>query len=147
MPNLPQTGALMQVDWTPTAPSAALVTLSTYGRDFNTDEEADTYDTTTYAEASVTPLPKRTYIAGLGDGSATMDVLYQTGDVATYNKLAPGTTGTLAIRREGTGTGKPLETYAGAIITKRGKPSPYDDLVVMSMEWQLSGVPTVTVQA
>mgnify|MGYP001055502856 CR=1 FL=1 len=142
MPNEPQSGENTVVLWEPDG-AGSPITLSEYGRNAEPSEEADVYDSTTYAEAQ---LGYRTYVPGLGDGTFSMEIMYQVGDSATYNALAPRTKGELTLQSEGTGATKPQEVWT-AIITSRSKPHPYDDLMVMAVEWQLSGAPDRTAQA
>ncbi len=140
MPNTPQVGFKTVTMWTPSGGSQ--VQLDTYGRNSNVDENASVYGTTTNDEAK---LGAETFIAGLSNDKFSMEIMYQVGDTATFNALKPRTTGTLEHRREGTGSGKPKETWT-AVVTKRGRPAPYDNVMIMSVEWQLSGVATEATQ-
>lgn len=141
--NNPQTGENTVVLWTPSG--GVEVELSEFGRNANTDETANSYDTTTYSEAQD---GYETHIPGLATGEHTMEIMYQVGDSATYNSLAPRTKGTLKIRDEGTGSGKPQEVWANNThITGRSKPRPYNDVMVMTVTWKLSGIPDRTAQA
>lgn len=142
MPNTPQTGRNTVIIWTPSGGSA--ITLSTYGRNLEINEEVDEYDTTTYAEAQT---GYTTAIPGLETDTASFEVMYQTGDLATFNALKAGTIGTFEVRREGTGVGKPKETWTNAFITSRDRPHEYNDVMIMSTEWRLPGAPTIAVQA
>lgn len=140
MPNTPQTGKSTVNLWTPAGGSQ--IALSDYGRDINIDEKAKKNDTTTYAEAL---LGAETSIPGPTDGTLKMDVMYQVGDTTTFNALAVGTTGAMEHRREGTGSGKPKENFS-AWVMSRGRPAPYGDVMVMSVEFQITGVITYAAQ-
>lgn len=129
------TGEQTVIEWTPA--SATLVTLSEFGRNFEPEDTADTYDTTTYSEAQQ---GYRTYIPGLAEGKSKFEVMYQKADTTVYASLAPRTVGLLVYYPEGKATGKP-KISVQAIVTKRSRPLPYDGVVVVSVEWQHSGKP------
>lgn len=136
MPNNATTGEETVIEWTPD--SGTMVNMGEYGRNFEPEETADVYDTTTYAEAQA---GYKTFIPGLAEGKSKFEVMYQTGDTTVYPSIAVRKTGKLVYYPEGKATGKPRETINKAIVIKRSRPLPYDDVVIVEVEWQHSGVP------
>lgn len=109
------------------------VTLTGDQRVFSAQEEVGLID------ASAGNDQARTYIKTLEDGTATMEILAQDNSTAVFAAVKPGTTGSLVWSEEGTGSGQPRHTVP-AIVSSRKKDVPYDDLVVISAEFQFSGV-------
>lgn len=130
------TGEKTVIEWTPDG--GALTELSEFGRNFEPEETADVYDTTTYSEAQD---GYKTFIPGLAEGKSKFEVMYQQADTTVYATLAPRTVGLLDYYPEGKATGKP-KISVQAIVTKRSRPLPYDNVVIVSVEWQHSGKPT-----
>ena len=58
---------------------------------------------------------------------------------------AVGTTVAVVRKVEGTGTGKPQDSF-NAVVTKYAESSPYDDIVSWSAEFQISGPITTIAQ-
>jgi len=104
-------------------------------RTFSTTEEAGLVD------ASAGNDQARTYLKTLEDGSATLEVLAQDDSTAVWAAIKPGTAGSLVWGEEGTGVGQPRHTV-NAIVSSRKKDMPYDDVVVITAEFQFSGVLT-----
>lgn len=104
------------------------------------ERSADSHDVTGYGATS------HAYHAGLLDAKFTMDGTYDstatTGSRAIFG-TAVGTT--LAITRdpEGSGTGKPTESFS-IVVTKYSESSPVNDMVKWSVEGQVSGDVTVS---
>lgn len=102
-------------------------------RTFSTTEEAGLVD------ASAGNDTARTYLKTLEDGTATLEVLAQDDSTAVWAAVRQGTSGSLVWGEEGTATGQPRHTVT-ALVSSRKKDSPYDDLVVITVEFQFSGV-------
>lgn len=102
-------------------------------RSFSTTEEAGLVD------ASAGNDQARTYLKTLEDGTATLEVLAQDDSTAVWAAVKPGTSGSLVWGEEGSGTGQPRHTV-NAIVSSRKKDMPYDDIVVLTAEFQFSGV-------
>ena len=116
------------------------VDISGDGRSVSFEESADTLDTSKYGDT------RRTKIAGLEDGSGSFEGLDTTGNfTAAWDEIAVGSSATMLIRPEGTGTGL-REISFTAVITSRSLSMPYDDLSTFSMGYDISGVVTEGVQ-
>lgn len=102
-------------------------------RSFSVTEEAGLVD------ASAGNDTARTYLKTLEDGTATLEVLAQDDSVAIWTAVRQGTVGSLVWGEEGTGTGQPRHTV-NAIVSNRKKDMPYDDVVVITAEFQFSGL-------
>jgi hypothetical protein len=105
--------------------------LSTDMRTFDPEEEVG------LAEASAGNDAARTYLATLKDGKATLELLAP-GGTAIWAAIAPATSGTLEWGDEGTASGKPKHTV-NALVQKRKRQTPYDDVVVYTVDFQFSG--------
>lgn len=102
-------------------------------RTFSTTEEAGLVD------ASAGNDQARTYLKTLEDGTATLEVLSQDDSTAVWAAIRPGTAGSLVWGEEGSGTGQPRHTV-NALVSSRQRDVPYDDVVVITAEFQFSGV-------
>lgn len=102
-------------------------------RSFSVTEEAGLVD------ASAGNDTARTYLKTLEDGTATLEVLAQDDSVAIWTAVRQGTVGSLVWGEEGTGSGQPRHTV-NAIVSNRKKDMPYDDVVVITAEFQFSGL-------
>lgn len=107
-------------------------------RQFSVSENVDLVDASAGADAA------RTYLARLEDGTASLRLLDQSDGTALWDALDKGTSGTLEWAPEGTATGNGRH-YAVAIVSSRERSMPYDGVVELSVEFQLSGVVTDTV--
>lgn len=106
------------------------------GRSVTFEGSADALDTTAYGDA------ERTYVPGLTDGQGSFEALDVTGAWATYwTEIAPGTSATMSVYPEGNASTKRRLSFT-AIITGRTLNMPYDDLVTISMQYQISGAIT-----
>jgi len=105
-------------------------------RAFDTGETIDTVDKSSGA-ATV-----KTYLATLGDGSATMGGLY-VGTAFPAESWAKGAEGTLEWAEQGTtaGSGYPRH-YINAIFNKRDLKRPYAGVIEYTLGWQMSGTLT-----
>jgi hypothetical protein len=106
--------------------------LSTDMRAFDPEEEVGLVDGSAGSDAA------RTYLTTLKDGKATLELLAGTGGTALWAAVAPATSGTLEWGDEGTTAGKPKHTV-NAIVQKRKRSTPYDDVVVYTVDFQFSG--------
>lgn len=111
--------------------------LSADFRNFDQEEDVGLVDASAGNDAN------RTYLTTLKDGKATAELVHQTGGTAVWNALAPATSGTLEWGPEGTATGKPKHSVV-AIVMSRKKVMPYEDIVVITPEFQFSGAVTDT---
>lgn len=105
--------------------------LSTDMRAFDPEEEIGLVDGTAGVDAA------RTYITTVKDGKATLELL-AAGGTTVWAAVVPGTSGTLEWGDEGTAAGKPKHSV-NAIVQKRKRTTPYDDVVVYSVDFQFSG--------
>jgi hypothetical protein len=108
-------------------------TISGNQRSFSVEEEAGLVD------ASAGNDPARTYLKTLEDGTATLEVLAQDDSTAIWAACRQGTSGSLVWGEEGNGVGNPRHTVP-AVVSSRKKDMPYDDVVVMTFEFQFSGL-------
>jgi len=83
----------------------------------------------------------RTYLTTLGDGTRQATIKYKAGDTAVWGALARGTEGTLEWGEEGTAAGEPKHQVL-AIVTNRSHDASYDDLIVISAQFQYNGALT-----
>jgi hypothetical protein len=108
------------------------VTISTNYRSTGMSEDIGIVDQSSGADAN------RTYLTTLKDGTLQTAGKHAAGDTAVWGKLVPGTEGTLHWGEEGSVAGKPSH-YANAIVTNRSRDASYDDLIVISAQFQYSG--------
>lgn len=104
--------------------------------DFKDSTEA--HETTTYGR------DRKTYAAGLGDGTISVGGFYDTtavsGPRALFKPLkAAGTSVPFRYRPEGTGTGK-AQSLVNVIVTSFEESSPTGDMVTWTAELQMTGV-------
>jgi hypothetical protein len=117
------------------------VDVSGDGRAVNLEESADTLDDTVYGA------DRRTKIASLEDGSGSLEALDVTGAWSdAWTELAVGSTATMQVRPEGTGSGLRQLSFT-AIVTGRSLAMPYDDLSTLSVSFEISGAVDETDQA
>lgn len=109
-------------------------TLTGNQRTFSTTEEAGLVDASAGADVA------RTYLKTLEDGTATVEILQDdgAGGPTLWAAVRQGATGNLVWGEEGTTAGQPRHTVA-AVVSSRKKDSPYDDLTVVTVEFQFSG--------
>lgn len=131
-------GKDLVIIWTPDGGSA--VNLEGDFRTLTVSQEVDTID------ASAGNDTFRTYLAGLKDGTVSLEVLDNDANAASFRSaLAPGTTGTLEWRPQGTGTGK-VTFSAPALVSSFETEYPYSEMVNISVEFQLTGAVTESTQ-
>jgi hypothetical protein len=113
------------------------VVLSADSRKFTVDEEVEIVDGSAGSDSYK---PK---YATQFDATANVELVGQTGGTVLWAAVAPASSGTLEWGPEGTATGKPRH-YAIAIVSKRTKDIPYDDVVTLNIDFDISGTITNT---
>ena len=113
--------------------------LSTDYRTFNETEEMG------LVKASAGSDTFESYITTLKDGTAKAQLVYQSLGSAIWSAVAPGVSGTLTWAPEGTATGKPKHQVTTAIVKTRSKDIPYDNLIVLNVDFQFSAAVTDSV--
>lgn len=117
--------------------------ISPYCKTSSYEGSADVHDTTGYGSSS------KTKNGGLLDGKFTCGGTYDnTALTGPRNALKPllGQTVTVVRLPEGTGTGKPQDTFE-AVLAKYVETAPVDDNVSWSAEFDISGDVATTTQA
>lgn len=112
-------------------------------REYSPNEEVGTVDASAGSDVS------RTYLTTLEDGTATLNLLYQTGETAAtdpWQLCDKAAEGSLEWGEEGTASNKPRH-YVNAIVTSRAKTIPYDGVIEMTFNFQFSGTVTDTAYA
>jgi hypothetical protein len=123
-----------------TVVTVATKDISPFCKQSDYERTADSHDTTGYG------LDDRTKAGGLRDAKFTASGTYDnTALVGPRIVLhaALGTVQAIVRKVEGTGTGKPQDTFNG-VLTKYVESNPVDDMVKWSAEWEISG-PIVTI--
>lgn len=115
----------------------AQVLTSTY-RTLSVSEEAGMVDQSAGADAA------RTYLTILDDGTVSMELLAEADGTDLWAAIAKGTEGSFEWAEEGTDTGNQKHTV-NAIVKSRKKDVVYEDIVKISVEFQMSGAVTDTV--
>lgn len=110
--------------------------LSSDYRTFNESEE------TGLVKASAGSDTFESYLATLTDGTAKCQLVYQTLGSAVWAAVKNGTSGTLIWAPEGTASGKPKHTVTNAIVKTRSKDVPYENLIVLNVDFQFSSAVT-----
>lgn len=109
--------------------------LSTFTTNVQFNRSSDSHDVTTFGKGS------KVYQAGLGDGTTTIQGIYDntavTGPGAILRPLVGGAAVELIYREEGTGSGKP-ESKVDVIVTAYEQTSPVADMVTWSVTLQHS---------
>lgn len=121
--------------------SGGTVDVTADRRTFSTSEQVDDADATAGTVTYMDHLPTFT------DATATLEVLDNTttgaaGGTAIWTALAPRTSGTVEWSPQGTASTKPKWT-APAYIANREREMPYDDVVNITYEFQLTAQPTL----
>lgn len=111
--------------------------LSTRYKSFEESEEMGLVD------QSAGPDTARTYLTTLEDGTASAEILAEQSGSAEWNALDKGTEGTLEWGPEGTASGK-MRHWVNAIVKSRKKAIVHEDIVKISVEFQMSGAVTDT---
>jgi hypothetical protein len=120
--------------------TVATFDLSQFTKNSSIERNPDIHDTTGYT------VDDALNQGGLKRGTFNMSGVYDTAATGPRGKLLPLHATTVVVTRkpEGTGSGKPLETFS-AVVGKYVETSPHDDMVTWSQDFTLSGpvVPTV----
>lgn len=115
--------------------------ISPYTKTSSLELNPDVHDTSGYG------ITNKTKAGGLIDGKFSMSGTYDnTASTGPGYALKPivGTTVAVVRKIEGTGTGKPQETF-NAVVGKYVETSPVDDMVTWSQDFEISGsITTIT---
>lgn len=125
-----------------TSVTVATKDISPYCKTSSYEGTADVHETTGYGKNA------KTKSGGLLDGKFTCGGTYDnTASTGPRNALKPllGTTVTVLYKIEGTGTGKPLDTFSG-VLSKYVETAPVDDMVTWSAEIEVSDVVVTSTQ-
>lgn len=117
--------------------------LSAYTNASDYEKTADDEDTTCYGASA------HRYDPGLVDGSFKMSGFYEKGGTspkATISALIGADAVTILRKTEGTGTGKPQESFS-ALAVKYGESNPVAGYVTWSAEFKMCSVVTETTQS
>ncbi len=106
--------------------------------DFRTMEVEETAD---LIECSAGADGGKTFIKGYDDGTASIELVDQSGTQSWWSAMKAGNSGTLIWGPEGTASGKNKQTVF-AWVKNRNRSMPYNDLVVVNAEFQFSGTIT-----
>ena len=112
--------------------SGGTVVLSGDYRSIKPSEEVKVADGSAGSDTAMVKYPT------LADGKTSIELVQQTGGTVLFNSLAPNTTGTLIVGKEGTASGKPKATIA-AFVAKREEDIQYDDVVVLNVDFEHQG--------
>lgn len=116
--------------------------ISPYTKTSQYERSGKAHDTTGYG------LDDETYEGGLRGGKFTCGGRYDnTASVGPRNAMHAIVSTKIVVTRkvEGTGTGKPLDTF-DAVLLSYVETNPHDDLIDWSAEFQISGPVVTTVQ-
>lgn len=116
--------------------------ISPYTKTSSYEGSADVHETTGYGKNS------KTKAGGLLDGKFTCGGTYDnTASTGPRNALKPllGTSVAVVRKPEGTGTGKPMDTFQ-AVLSKYVETNPVDDMVTWSAEFEISDDITTSTQ-
>lgn len=115
--------------------------LTEYTNASDIERSADSSDTTTYGAEH------HRHEGGLKDGTFKMSGFYEVGANGPHQTLAPavGTVVEVIRKVEGTGSGKPTETF-DALLVKYAESAPVAEYVQFSAEFELNEVPVETTQ-
>lgn len=116
--------------------------LSAFTTTSELERTADKHDVTTYGKDD------HVYQGGLGDGTASMEGIYDNTTSGPRDIIEPliGTVVALIRRPEGTGSGLPEDTV-NVLVEKYKETNPVADMVKWSVDLQLSDAVTSTNQA
>jgi hypothetical protein len=117
--------------------------ISPFTKTSNIDETAKTHDVTGYGPTG----DAEVYSGGLNSGKFTCGGVYDNTVLVGPRIVLKPLKGiiTQIIRKvEGTGTGKPIDTF-NAILEKYSESNPHDDMVTWSADFQISGPVVATV--
>lgn len=122
--------------------TAATKDISAWTKTSSYERTADVHDSTGYGKDD------RTKDGGVRDGKFTcggaFDNTVTTGTRAVFGSKE-GTKFAMVLKMEGTGTGKPQDSFT-AVLAKYVQTAPFDDLVQWSAEFEIDGPVTATTQ-
>jgi len=124
-------GRDLVIIWTPTSGTAT--TISADFTTFSTSRTMDTADVTAGNERA------RYHKGTIEDMTWEMKILYS--DQAYLDDVKPDTTGSIEVRPEGTGAGKPMIKF-NAIITDTNYSYPFDDRIEIDISGKRIGTMT-----
>lgn len=117
--------------------------ISAYCDSIDVERKIDSIDTTTFGQAG------HTYLGGMTDGSIKVSGTYDSsasGPKAVFEPImAAGLLVSAIYRPEGTGTGKPTETFS-VLVTSYKESSKAADMIKWDGEMQISGTVTTATQ-
>lgn len=118
--------------------------ISPYTKTSNIDETAKTHDVTGYGPTG----DAEVYSGGLNSGKFTCGGVYDNTVLVGPSIVIRPVKGIITVvtrKVEGSGTGKPLQTF-NAICEKFSESNPHDDMVTWSADFQISGPVVTTAQ-
>lgn len=110
--------------------------VSGQARSLEINQSVDEIDVTTYGSSD------REYITGMGDRTASLEILDDDTSSLVRNALRVGQSGSLSWWPQGTASGKPAFSVGTAVVTEQNASFPYDDAVQYSQTIRLSGAVT-----
>ena len=126
--------------FTPTPGRLAILTVA--AKDISLATKTSTFSgSADFYDASGYTMTSKQKVSGIKDGKFTASGSYDVGATTGTPSALEGQEGvSFAIIRkvQGTGTGRPQETFTG-ILTKFDVTAPFDDLVSWSAEWEVTG--------
>ena len=128
------TGKDLLIEWITTG---GTTDLSGDFRSFSVSEQQDAADSTAGDDTY------KGYIPTFADATAELEMLDTKGTAGTpqWAGVAPGTEGTVRWSPGGTAAGQ-IKRYAPAFISGRDSEFPYDDVVKLTVGFQLTAAPT-----
>lgn len=118
--------------WVAWENSGGMPILSSSGRNFERSASVGDIDATAYGDGYTY------YIPGMGEATASMEMLDESGTSMTTFNLAEGTEGTIHWAPRGSTSSYPYHSQE-AVITAANVTYPYDGVVVINVEWRLRG--------
>ncbi len=114
--------------------------ISGNGRTLDVEETADEVDVTTYGSTD------KEFVAGMVDRTATMEILDDSeASAAIRSVLQIGSSNSLTWFPKGTASGNQKHQAGTAVVLSRSRSYPYDDAVVFTTNFRISGaVPETT---
>lgn len=112
------------------------VDLSAFTNSTSFGDEDEMHDTTTYGR------DRKTYHAGLGDGTITIGGIYDDGAAGPRSTLKPLKAAKTAVpflfRPEGTGSGK-AQSSVSVLVSSFNESAPVADMIAWTAELQMTG--------
>lgn len=110
--------------------------ISGQGRTFEVSQSADEIEVTTYASTD------KEFIVGMADRSASMEILDDDSSSLVRVSTRIGSASSMVWGPQGTANGKPKFTVGTAVVREQNLSYPYDDAVLLSLTFRLSGAVT-----